>query len=110
MYIAMNRFEVVKGREADFEAVWRSRPSRLATVPGFIEFHLLRGPEANDFTLYSSHTVWTGKAAFVAWTESEAFREAHRTAGEVRGIYRGHPVFEGFEVVSRLLPQDVEAA
>ncbi len=54
--------------------------------------------------------VWTGKAAFVAWTESEAFREAHRSAGDARGVYRGHPIFEGFEVVSRLLPQGSEAA
>ena len=79
-------------------------------MPGFVEFHLLRGPETGDFTLYSSHTVWTNKAAFVAWTESDAFRDAHRSTGEARGLYRGHPNFEGFEVVSRLLPQDVEAA
>jgi heme-degrading monooxygenase HmoA len=110
MYIAMNRFEVVRGREADFEAVWRNRPSRLAALPGFIEFHLLRGPEVNDFTLYASHTVWASEAAFIAWTESDAFREAHRSSGEARGLYRGHPHFEGFEVVSRLLPQSVEAA
>ncbi len=110
MFIAMNRFEVNRGREADFEAVWRNRRSRLATVPGFVEFHLLRGPEAPDFTLYASHTVWQSHADFEAWTRSEAFREAHRTTGESKGLHKGHPIFEGFEVVARLLPQSSAAA
>ena len=67
MYIAMNRFRVAKGSETDFEQVWLSRDTHLDKVPGFIEFHLLRGPEAEDHTLYASHTVWTNYAAFEAW-------------------------------------------
>ena len=41
MFIAMNRFRVAKGSEADFEQVWLSRDSHLDKVPGFVEFHLL---------------------------------------------------------------------
>src|SRR5258707_12763116 len=62
MYIAMNRFRVAKGSEAAFEQVWMSRDSHLDKVPGFIEFHLLKGPEAEDHTLYASHTVWQNHA------------------------------------------------
>ena len=51
-------------------------------MPGFVEFHLLKGPEHEDFTLYSSHTVWQSKAAFEAWTRSEEFRAAHKDAGQ----------------------------
>lgn len=98
MYIAMNRFQVTKGSEEAFEAVWRSRDTHLDSVPGFVEFHLLRGPEAADHTLYASHTVWESHAAFDAWTKSEAFRAAHRNAGEHKPLYLGHPQFEGFEV------------
>jgi heme-degrading monooxygenase HmoA len=58
MFIAMNRFRVTKGSEAAFENVWMSRDSHLDKVPGFVEFHLLKGPEAEDHTLYASHTVW----------------------------------------------------
>ena len=65
MYIAMNRFRVTKGSEAAFEQVWLSRDTHLDKVPGFVEFHLLRGPEAEDHTIYASHTVWTTYAAFV---------------------------------------------
>jgi hypothetical protein len=58
-----------------------SRQSYLDRVPGFVEFHLLKGPEAEDHTLYASHTVWQTKSAFEAWTKSEEFRAAHARAG-----------------------------
>jgi len=99
MFIAMNRFQVVKGEEEAFEQVWLSRDTHLADVPGFVEFHLLRGPELEDHTLFASHTIWRSKADFEAWTTSEAFRAAHRNAGDNKPLYLGHPRFEGFEVV-----------
>ena len=45
MFIAMNRFKVVKGEEEAFETVWSSRKTRLDEMKGFIAFHLLKGPE-----------------------------------------------------------------
>ncbi|MGF1501325.1 MAG: antibiotic biosynthesis monooxygenase family protein [Paracoccaceae bacterium] len=100
MYIAMNRFRVVKGREAEFEAVWTGRESHLAGVPGFKEFRLLRGPETTEHTLYASHSVWASEEAFRDWTRSEAFRAAHAQAGEGRDLYLGPPDFEGFSPVA----------
>jgi len=99
-FIAMNRFRVKKGSEAAFEQVWLTRESYLDQVPGFVEFHLLKGPEAEDHTLYASHTIWADKAAFEAWTKSEAFRQAHARAGNntTGPLYLDHPKFEGFEV------------
>ena len=99
MFIAMNRFRVARGSEADFEQVWSSRDSHLAKVPGFVEFHLLKGPEADDHTLYASHTIWKDRGVFEAWTKSEAFRAAHQGAGSKKPLYLGPPQFEGFEVV-----------
>jgi heme-degrading monooxygenase HmoA len=81
MFIAMNRFRVTKGSEEAFEKVWLSRDTHLDRVPGFVEFHLLKGTEAEDHTLYASHTVWKNKAAFEAWTRSAEFRAAHARAG-----------------------------
>ena len=52
MFIAMNRFRVKKGSEDAFEKVWLGRDTYLDRVPGFLEFHLLKGPEAEDYTLY----------------------------------------------------------
>jgi heme-degrading monooxygenase HmoA len=102
MFIAMNRFKVIRGAETDFEQVWTSRDTYLDGVPGFIVFHLLRGPEREDHTLYSSHTLWRTRADFEAWTRSEAFRQAHRNAGGNKPLYLDHPEFEGFEVIQEI--------
>lgn len=99
MFIAMNRFKVTLGKENDFEAVWRKRESRLNEVAGFQTFHLLRGSTLDDHTLFASHTVWEDKVAFDAWTHSDAFKQVHAQAGQTKGLYLGHPNFEGFEVV-----------
>ena len=99
MFIAMNRFQIAPGREVTFEALWRERESHLGEVPGFREFHLLRGPSDEEATLYASHSVWDSRNAFESWTESESFRKAHAQARAPKGTYLGHPQFEGFEVV-----------
>ncbi|MEQ8965020.1 MAG: antibiotic biosynthesis monooxygenase [Azospirillaceae bacterium] len=104
MFIAMNRFRVRQGEEAAFERVWLEREVHLHEVPGFVAFHLLRGPEREDHTLYASHTIWQSREAFEAWTRSDAFQKAHRGAGGNRPLYLGHPEFEGFSVL-----QTVEA-
>jgi heme-degrading monooxygenase HmoA len=100
MYIAMNRFKVKKGSEEAFEKVWASRDSYLDRMAGFVEFHLLKGPSAEDHTLYSSYTVWQSFASFEAWTKSEEFKVAHARAGDesTGSLYLEHPKFEGFEV------------
>jgi heme-degrading monooxygenase HmoA len=104
MFIAMNRFSVLPGHEAAFEAVWLGRETHLDGTPGFVAFHLLRGPAGEDHTLYSSHTVWRSKDDFEAWTRSDAFRAAHKGAGDNKPLYLGHPKFEGFEAIQEVLP------
>ncbi|MEM6413820.1 MAG: antibiotic biosynthesis monooxygenase [Pseudomonadota bacterium] len=99
MFIAMNRFKIALGSEKAFEDVWASRDSHLKDVPGFEEFHLVRGPQKEDHTLYASHTVWSSETDFENWTKSEAFRAAHKNAGDNSTLYLGHPEFEGFTVV-----------
>ena len=100
-YIAMNRFPVLPGKEEAFVSVWRDRDSKLRDVPGFRDFRLLKGPECDGYTLYSSHVIWDSRADFENWTKSEAFREAHRNAGasSTKDALAGPPQFEGFETV-----------
>jgi heme-degrading monooxygenase HmoA len=104
MFIAMNRFRIQPGSEQAFEDVWLGRDTHLDRVPGFVSFHLLRGPKAEDHTLYSSHTVWRSRDDFEAWTRSDAFRAAHKGAGGNQALYLGHPQFEGFESIQEVLP------
>ena len=99
MFIAMKRFKVKKGSEQDFEQVWLTRDSHLGEMPGFIVFHLLKGPEREDHVLYSSHAIWRSYEDFEAWTKSEQFRKVHAGAGTNKPLYLGHPEFEGFTVL-----------
>ena len=95
----MNRFKIVLGKEKDFENVWKNRYTHLANVPGFKSFNLVKGEEKNDHTVYASHSIWISKEAFWNWTKSEAFRLAHKDAGQHKELYIGSPNFEGFEKV-----------
>jgi heme-degrading monooxygenase HmoA len=99
MFIAMNRFKINVGFEADFETVWRERETYLDEVPGFKKFNLLKGPSSEEYTLYASHSTWESRAAFDAWTQSDAFKKAHAGANPNRGTYMGHPELELFEAV-----------
>lgn len=102
MYLTMNRFRIKPGSEEAFEAIWKNRDSQLPSVPGFVAFHLMKGPEKDGYRLYASHTTWETEADFVAWTKSEAFRKAHGGAGGARDIYLGHPELEVFESVQSI--------
>ncbi|HTH40888.1 MAG TPA: antibiotic biosynthesis monooxygenase [Rhodocyclaceae bacterium] len=100
MFLAMNRFRIAPGREAEFIDIWRKRESYLSEVPGFREFHLLQGASTEECTLFASHTVWESEDAFEAWTRSEAFRKAHVNAGATaRELYLGPPNLELFKAV-----------
>ena len=102
MFIAMNRFHVKKGSEADFEAVWLNRDVFLNREPGFIAFQLLKGPQNENHSLYVSHSLWASKEAFEAWTRSDSFRAAHKDAGQNKSLYSDAPHFEGFEVIQHI--------
>ncbi|WP_299687787.1 antibiotic biosynthesis monooxygenase [uncultured Tateyamaria sp.] len=103
MFIAMNRFTVTTENADAFEALWLDRDSHLKMMDEFVAFHMLKGPEANDGTrLYASHTVWASETAFRAWTRSDAFRAAHKGAGQTAKLHVGSPTFEGFSVIQEI--------
>lgn len=100
MFIAMNRFKIIRGHEDTFLEHWRNRTSYLDEVPGFVSFDLLRGTQTDEYTLFASHVEWTSEQAFIDWTHSEAFRKAHANAGKTpKDIYLGPPQLETFEAV-----------
>ncbi len=95
----MNRFKVKLGEETYFEEIWKNRDTHLNKVPGFKKFNLIKSESNEEYTLYASHSEWESKQDFINWTKSEAFRMAHKNAGELKTVYLDHPKFEGFEVV-----------
>ena len=96
IFVAINRFRVNEGRGAEFEEHWRKRETWLQKVPGFVRFALLRGDEPGA---YVSHSSWESRAAFEAWTRSEAFRKAHAHARTPAGLLAGHPRLAVYEAV-----------
>jgi len=94
MYVAMNQFRVTAGCGEQFEDAWRNRQSYLSEVPGFQSFSLLRG----ETGVYISQSFWVDEAAFVAWTESEAFRKAHGQRLP-EGVLAGPPSLSCYDVV-----------
>jgi len=83
VFVSMNRFSVQEGRERDFEQRWATRQSRLDGMQGFRSFQLLRRHQVPDDQVnYISMAVWDDRAAFDAWRNSEAFKEAHASRPE----------------------------
>lgn len=103
MFVAMNRFTVPAENAEAFEAMWLARDSRLAELPGFVSFNLLKGPaDEEGRRLYASHTIWASEEAFIGWTRSPQFRDAHAGAGNARKLYDGSPRFEGFTAIQSI--------
>ena len=102
MFIAMNRFKIWKGKEQEFEEIWRTRDTYLSDIKGFKQFNLIKSVEQNtdqEFTIFASHSIWNSQEDFKKWTQSDAFKKAHKGAGKHKNIYVEPPKFEGFEVV-----------
>ena len=59
MFIAMNRFKIVLGKEQDFEKVWKERDTHLNNVKGFKEFHLIKGETNKEYSLSSASVSLT---------------------------------------------------
>ena len=94
MYVAMNHFRVAAGRGAEFEARWSERKSYLESVPGFVQFHLVRGKDEEDGTQsYASHVIWDSRQTFLDWTHSEALRKALTGRDTPSGLLLEHPRF-----------------
>ena len=102
MFITMNRFRVRSGSAADVETVWLTRDLDVAKEKGFTAFHLLRGPEQEDHTLYASHTVWASREDFIAWAWSR--NQVYRDVSRSKPLCIGGPAFEYFSVIQTVTP------
>ena len=101
MFVAINRFRVARGAEADFEQVWTTRDTYPRGCSRFIEFHLLRGPEREDHVLYSSHSTWrraAGRSRIGPDPRHSAAR--HRDAGQNKPLYLGSSRIRGLRGAS----------
>ena len=112
MYVVTNRIPVAEGHEADFEDRFKNRVHLVDQSPGFIRNEVHRpkpmkfdreagtwvaAPEKQGY--YEIKTWWQTFDDFVAWTRSEAFREAHRNRAP-KDMFAGDNVLEIHEIMT----------
>lgn len=86
-FVACNQFFVPSSNSVKFEQRWANRVSKLKECEGFVSFDLLRrdvkakghgiAPMGEEEPTYMSCTIWKDRAAFEAWKNGNAFKEAH---------------------------------
>ena len=91
VFVAMNRFKVLPGKEEAFEKRWAARESSLEDMDGFLTFVMLRRDALNaeDGYNYSTLTVWRDprgvRRVASLERELEGARERGRGEGDALG-------------------------
>ena len=101
VFVAMNRFKVLPGKEAAFEKQWAERESELQQMPGFTTFLMLRrdAVSPDDGYNYSTYTAWEDRASFDNWRKTKK----HNTARDGEPMFEGRPSPVFYEGVLALL-------
>lgn len=94
MITVANRIQVAPEHAEAFERAFRERAGLVDHVPGFVRNQVLRPMQEGD--PYVVLTTWRSHEAFVAWTKSESFRQAHANA---RATPTGDSKLEVHEVI-----------
>lgn len=85
-------YDVLPGREGEFEALWTEVVGRLAETPGHQRSRLFR--EVGRPHTYLILSEWSDQTAFTAFTQSLAFRAViQRGAAELLAGPPRHRVF-----------------
>ncbi|MCC7494392.1 MAG: antibiotic biosynthesis monooxygenase [Fimbriimonadaceae bacterium] len=101
MIVVANRILVAPGYEEAFEERFRRRAGLVDASPGFLRNLVLRPVPGghSKAECYSVLTFWEDFASFEAWTQSDAFRQAHADRPP-REMFSGPSTLEIHEVVS----------
>ena len=94
MIVVQNRVPVSQGFEEAFLERFRNRRGLVDGQPGFLRNLVLRPVKGDTFIVL---TFWDSEAHFRAWTESDAFKEAHSRVPP-KEMFRGHSELEIHEV------------
>ncbi|MFB6266726.1 MAG: antibiotic biosynthesis monooxygenase [Halodesulfurarchaeum sp.] len=102
MFVVANRFRVAEEYGDQFVERFENRRGTIEDQPGFVRFDLL-APADSDTETHVALTYWESREDFEAWTDSEAFEEAH--AGDApSGMFEDHPNLERHEVALSVTP------
>lgn len=80
MLVVVNRLKFEAARP-DLEKGFLSAPG-MERIPGCVRFEFWRNEVEGEYLVV---THWQDRAAFEAWTQSDAFRHAHRNTQSAEG-------------------------
>ena len=116
MFISINHIPVKKGREEDFERMFKERERAVEDQPGFLSLDVLKPgmrmlmggkPEQTD-NEYQVLTRWESEEAFRGWVHSDAFKKAHSrefdaTIFDGKSYLTMHHAIEGVSAAKQLV-------
>ncbi len=76
MILAISRFRVANGMEAEVRDAFVHRPHMVDSVPGFLGMETFTGRE--DPTVFYLVTRWRDSSSFQRWHHSSAHQQSHR--------------------------------
>lgn len=80
MFVAINRLKVPAGGGTTLEERFAARKGAVDQAEGFVSFELLRPVAGSEDYFVVTH--WDSQADFDRWTESQSFRDGHRSASD----------------------------
>ena len=100
MLVVCNRIPVNPEYAEAFEARFKEREGLVDGMDGFISFQILRPTQPEQ--PYVVMTFWEDRAAFDAWTNSDAFKQQHQNSRTLPDdALLGRPQIEISEVIQR---------
>lgn len=107
MIVVCNRIPVNPDHAQDFEQAFAKRAGLVDGMDGFISYQLLRPTQ--EGAPYVVMTHWDSQEKFIAWTESDAFKDGHARSGTLpREAFLGHPQIEVHEVIQTTAAERTE--
>lgn len=98
MIVVANRIPVNPDFADAFEERFRDRQGLVDQMPGFIKFQILK--PTTEEAPYIVQTYWESHEHFIAWTESDEFRQGHSKSGRLpQDAFRGKSALEIHEVM-----------
>lgn len=81
-FVALSRFRVANGMEAEVRDAFRDRPHMVDDAPGFLRMEVICPVDApEEFWLL---TYWSDEESYRSWHRSHLYRDSH--AGIPRGL------------------------
>lgn len=76
MFVAMSKFVVANGMEAEVKQAFRARPHLVDDAPGYLRMEVFSPLDAPAELWLITH--WTDEASFKAWHKSHMYHESHK--------------------------------